>query len=428
MFIHAIEAPWLQHSFWRRRFLLVEPDELQTLRESDVSFVTIDTSRGLAPDPVEPTAAEPLAPVPDPELADSGPATITAERERAADIIARSRDVMRGVFDGARLGKAIESADVIAVVDEISGSVHRNARALIGLVRMKTKNEYTYLHSVAVCALMVNLARLLGLSEATTRDVGLAGLLHDIGKMGVPEEILDKPGRLTDAEFDLIRTHPERGTALLREASGIPEIAIDVCHHHHEKIDGTGYPFGLKGEDISLAARMGAICDVYDALTSDRSYKGAWTPGEAVTAMANWDGHFDADLLFAFFQSISIFPVGMLVRMRSNHLAIVLPNGQRASRPRIRLVYDIGGGHLIAPRDLVVVDAEAGDQILTREDPAAWHIYDWSGLSDHLQREASNLDRVEIERLWTGAGHGPAETLEPGRERISTWRPSQHLN
>jgi putative nucleotidyltransferase with HDIG domain len=353
---------------------------------------------------------------------------MSAERDRAADIIARSKGVMRGVFDGARLGKAIESADVIAVVDEISGSVRRNARALIGLVRLKSKNEYTYLHSVAVCALMVNLARQLGLSEAMTRDVGLAGLVHDIGKMGVPSEILDKPGQLTDAEFDLIRTHPERGTALLREASGIPEIAMDVCRHHHEKIDGTGYPFGLKEEDISLAARMGAICDVYDALTSDRSYKQAWTPGEAVIAMASWSGHFDADLLFAFFQSISIFPVGMLVRMRSNYLAMVLPNGQRASRPRVRLVYDIAGEHLIAPHDLVVMDGDAADQILAREEPAAWRIHDWAGLSNHLLREAGNLDRVEIERLWTGHGDGPIETLEPRRERISTWRPSQHLN
>jgi hypothetical protein len=107
---------------------------------------------------------------------------------------------------------------------------------------------------------------------------------------------------------------------------------------------------------------------------------------------------------------------------------MVLPNGQRASRPRVRLVYDIAGEHLIAPRDLVVMDGDAADQILAREEPAAWRIHDWAGLSNHLQREAGNLDRVEIERLWTGHGDDPIETLEPRRERVSTWRPSQHLN
>jgi putative nucleotidyltransferase with HDIG domain len=427
MYVHAIEASWLQHPFWRRRFLITEQDELQTLREAGVAFVTIDTARGAAPDPVEPAPGETRDPEPEADAIDGATVTITTERQRAADIITRSKSVMRDVFDGARLGKAFESEAVIAVVDEISASVQRNAQALIGLVRLKSKAEYTYLHSVAVCALMVNMARQLSVPEETMRDMGLAGLVHDIGKMSVPEEILNKPGRLTDAEFDLVRTHPSRGLELLRQASGIPDIAMDVCSHHHEKIDGTGYPFGLKGEDISLAARLGAICDVYDALTSDRSYKEGWTPGDAVTAMASWDGHFDPGLLFAFFQSISVFPVGMLVRMRSNHLAIVLPNGRRASRPRVRLVYDIGGDHLIAPRDTVVTDGEAGDQILTREDPATWRIRDWLGVSDHLQREAANLDRVEIERLWTGAGDGAVE-LEPGRERVSTWRPSQHLN
>ena len=158
MFVHAIDGSWLSHPFWRRRFALKSADDITALRDAGIDFVTIDTARGLAPvdEPSEPVAI--AAPIPD-----DTPAGILAERERAAEIVARTKETMRGVFDGARLGKAIQSEEVGAVVDEISGSVRRNAYALIGIVRLKSKDEYTYLHSVAVCALMVNFARHLGL-------------------------------------------------------------------------------------------------------------------------------------------------------------------------------------------------------------------------------------------------------------------------
>jgi len=424
MFVHAIEGSWLSHPFWRRRFAIKSADDVAALRDAGIDFVTIDTVRGLAPiaEPAEPVTV--AAPIPD-----DAPTGILAERARAAEIVARTKETMRGVFDGARLGKAIQSEEVGAVVDEISGSVRRNAYALIGIVRLKSKDEYTYLHSVAVCALMVNFARHLGLPDAIVRDLGLAGLVHDIGKMDVPSEILNKPGRLSDAEFAIARLHPERGRAMLEMAAGIPATAIDVCQHHHEKVDGTGYPFGLKGEELSLAARMGAICDVYDALTSDRAYKGAWSPIEAVTAMHGWDGQFDRDLMFTFCQSIAVFPVGMLVRLRTQHLAIVLPNGRRASRPRLRAFYDTAGKCLTNPRDLVLSDDDACKLVVHREDAAEWGAHDWPGLSEHLLGESDKLDGCLIERLWTGVDPRPAESVEaPVTERVARWRPSQSLD
>jgi len=140
---------------------------------------------------------------------------------------------------------------------------------------------------------MVSLARQLGLSEDLVREAGLAGLLHDVGKMTMPVEVLNKPGSLTDAEFVVMRSHPERGHALLLAAGSIPASALDVCLHHHEKYDGSGYPYRLQGEAISLFARMGAVCDVYDAITSNRPYKKAWNPAESLARMAQWTGHFD---------------------------------------------------------------------------------------------------------------------------------------
>ena len=430
MYVHALEGPWFRHPFWRRRFLIANEGELAILRDAGIEHVTIDESRGAkfveSPAETEGPVAEEAAPVESASapLLDETPTSVTAERDRATEIIARSTRVMRGIFDGARLGKTFDSEDVIAVVDEVSASVRRNQQALIGIVRLKSKDEYTYLHSVAVCALMVNLARQLGLDDATAKDMGLAGLVHDIGKMGVPDEVLNKPGRLDDHEFDIIRSHPERGVAML-QINAIPDMARDVCLHHHEKIDGTGYPYGLTGGQLSLAARMGAICDVYDALTSNRAYKAAWSPGEAITAMASWNGQFDPELLFAFFQSIGVFPAGMLVRTRSNHLAVVLSNGRRATRPRLRLFFDIGGDHLIAPRDLVVADGEAGDRIVMAEDATNWRAHDWPTLCTYLQRETGQLDPIEIERLWTGAGDAVPVAEAPSGGRISTWRPGQ---
>ena len=421
MFVHAIEGSWLSHPFWRRRFLLRSDSDIAALRDAEIEFVTIDTARGLAP--IE------EAPAPRPAsalIADNRPTSITAERERAADIVTRTTEVVRDVFDGARLGKAIDSGRVAAVVDEISSSVRRNAYALIGIVRLKSKDEYTYMHSVAVCALMVNFARHLGLPDDTVRDLGLAGLVHDIGKMDVPSEILNKPGRLSEEEFAITRLHPERGCAILDRADAIPAAAIDVCRHHHEKIDGTGYPFGLKGGEISLAARMGAICDVYDALSSDRAYKQAWSPIKAVTAMRGWDGQFDRELLFTFCQSIAIFPVGMVVRLRSQRLAVVLPNGRRASRPRLRVFYDTASKGLLDPRDITLADDDACKMVVRQESAADWGAHDWPALCEHLLQESDKLDRDVIERLWTGVEDTPAQTVEPPvANLIARWRPSQ---
>lgn len=441
MFVHAIDGSWFSHGIWRRRFLVDTEADLRALRECGATAIIIDDERGAAAASTTATSpnrtdADPLASAPDagsrplpPDPVPEGPASTRAERARATDIIARSSETIRTIFQDARLGKAVESVEVEAVVDEISASVARNALALIGMVRLKTKDKYTYLHSVAVCALMVNLARQMQLPEALVRDLGMAGLVHDIGKMGVPDDILNKPGQLTDEEFAVIQAHPHHGADILRRSGAMPQSALDVCHHHHEKIDGTGYPFGLKGEEISLAARMGAICDVYDALTSNRAYKDAWTPAEAASAMTRWRGQFDPDLLFAFFQSIAVFPAGMLVRLQTNHLAVVLPNGRRATRPRLRLFYDVAGEHLIVPRDIVLGDGEPADLIAAIADPVALRVHDWQGLQSHLTGEFDQLNAIEIERLWSGGRDIASQgETDPGPDRVSAWRPGSYIS
>lgn len=389
MFIVRLEGSWFRHPFWRTRFVLESPEDLTRLLDSDVTGVVIDEARGLGlPDPAlaAPSTAPAAAVVAKPKPPTRQPpqriqpvereTSYAQEKAKATQLVTKSKKVMRHVFDAARLGKAVRSADVVGVVDEISASIRRNRLALVNVSRLKSKDEYTYLHSVAVCALMVALARQLRVSEFEVRDLGLAGLLHDIGKMSVPSLILNKPGGLSDEEFAIVQSHPEKGFQLLQESDDIPEIALDVCRHHHEKIDGTGYPERLRGQEISLAARMGAICDVYDALTSNRAYKDAWTPMEAISAMDSWQGQFDRALLFKFMQCVSVYPVGMLVRLRSNRLALTLDNGRRASRPRVRAFYSTIERELTKPVDLEIADSFTADQIVEREDPALWGLPD----------------------------------------------------
>ncbi|MDV3458058.1 HD-GYP domain-containing protein [Sphingomonas sp. HF-S4] len=388
MYIHGFEGSWFSHPFWRTRFLLERPEDLAAVLASDVPAVLIDVERGLpALVPETPRASVSRVQI---ALAAGAPVTMAprdvakADREEARKTIARSKRVMKGVFDGARLGDPVDAEAVMPVVEDISAAVDRNPGMFIDMARLKSKDEYTYMHSVSVCALMVNLARQIGLDEDQVRSMGLAGLLHDVGKMAVPDEVLNKPGRLTEEEFALIRAHPEQGHAMLEHGEGVTQEVLDVSLLHHEKVDGSGYPYGLKGDAISLAARMGAICDVYDALTSDRQYKQGWTPLKAATEMHGWQGHFDRDLLFKFFRGIGVVPTGLLVRMRSNRLGIALPDGGKEARSKVRVFHCALERVPLTLEDVFLCSSGGADHIVSEEDPDRWGFADWGKLSEQL--------------------------------------------
>lgn len=275
------------------------------------------------------------------------------------------------MFREARLGKAIDPQACLPLVEEVSASVLRNPGALVSLARLKTQDQYTFMHSVAVCALMVALARELGFDAEACRVAGLAGLVHDLGKALMPLEVLNKPGKLTDAEFAIMRTHPERGHELLLEARGAGSAVLDVCLHHHERVDGSGYPHGLAGEAISTLARMGAICDVYDAITSNRPYKAGWDPAESIARMASWKGHFDPELFKAFVKSLGIYPVGSLVRLKSERLAVVVEhNPQALTMPVVKVFFSIRSNMPVSVHRLDLTGSS--DRIVGRESAAQW--------------------------------------------------------
>lgn len=379
MYIHSFEGDWLSNPFWKSRFVIDKPDDVQRLRTSGLVAVWIDLSKGLdivMPAVPQTAAGATPADVAAPDLltvAKAPRCSVRDELQRAARILNKSKKAVGELFNEARLGKAIDVESCLPLVADISDSLARNGSALIGLARLKHKDEYTYMHSVAVCALMVSLSRQLGLDEATAREAGLAGLLHDVGKMAMPNAVLNKPGSLTDDEFAIMRSHPERGHALLAAADNLPASVLDVCLHHHEKFDGTGYPHRLKGEEISLFARMGAVCDVYDAITSNRPYKTAWNPADSVARMAQWGGHFDTRIFHAFIRSVGIYPLGSLVKLESGRLGVVIEQHEdRLTEPVLRVFFSTKTRMHIQPSDLDLSRRNVSDRIVGREDPAQW--------------------------------------------------------
>lgn len=379
MHVCRLDGSWIDHPFWRSKFTIRSDKELSEILACNITEAWIDTGRGVDVPATDATAAEPdpmpaAAPAGQPqEPQPQKPATFDSELRQAVRICRRARDTVSTLFGEARLGQAVSAEAVQSTVAEIAASVDRNAGALISLARLKTADDYTYMHSVAVCALMIALARQLGLDDTTTRLAGVAGLLHDIGKIAIPDAILNKPGRLTGEEFEVVKRHPAEGWRLLANSAVAPEV-LDVVRHHHEKMDGTGYPDALDGSQISLLARMGAVCDVYDAITSNRAYKAGWDPAESISRMAEWaDGHFDLPIFRSFVKCVGIYPVGSLVRLKSGRLAVVIEQNARSLlTPRVKVFYSTCAHARIVPEIVDLAQAGCQEKIEDREDPEKW--------------------------------------------------------
>ena len=380
MHLHAFEGAWIDHPFWRKRFVISSTDELDAVQRSGVAECWIDPRLGRDVDSVQLAPAMPFAPpagVAPPEPAapsapPSGARDFASELKEAAAICRRGRDAVASMFAEVRMGRAVDAAGCLALVEEVSRSVERNAGALVSPARLKTRDDYTYMHSVAVCALMVALARQLGQDEQACREAGLAGLVHDMGKAFMPVEVLQKPGRLTDEEMALMRTHPERGHELLATSGTVGEAALDVVLHHHERIDGRGYRHGLVGERTALLARMGAVCDVYDAITSNRPYKAGWDPAESIARMASWQGHFDKAVFTAFVHSLGIYPTGSVVRLASGRVAVVVEQNPGALlAPVVCIFFSTKSQLHVTPERIDLARQGCADRIVAREPTAA---------------------------------------------------------
>lgn len=381
MFICEFCGSWMEHPFWKTKFLLEDPKDLETIVNSGIKELWIDVAQGLdVADESRAQTQEEVQEATESLLLAASRARIAPqssleeELKIASRVCDQAKQAVVDMFSDARMGNAIKVEQAKAMVEEISDSVTRHPHALISLARLKTADNYTYLHSVAVCGLMISLARQLGLDEELVKEAGLAGLLHDLGKAEIPPKILSKPGKLTDDEFIVVKSHPELGANMLLEHPLVSAVVVDVVMHHHEKVDGTGYPHQLKGENISLFAKMGAVCDVYDAITSNRPYKKGWPPAESIRKMAEWSkGHFDEAVFQAFVKTVGIYPTGSLVRLESGRLGVVVEQHPSSLlMPKVKVFFSAKTRSPIIQETLDLARLVGKEKIIGRESPDEW--------------------------------------------------------
>jgi len=227
-------------------------------------------------------------------------------------------------------------------VDDMVQSVIRNPDALLWLTKLRSVDTYAYDHAIDTSVLAVMFGRHLGLPQEQLQELGLTGLLFDIGKVKLPPNLLSKPGKLTDEEFALVKQHVDFSIEILNQSSGVSERVINGVRHHHERHDGHGYPHGIHGSDIPIFARIIAIVDCFDAITSPRPYRAAISSHHAIRQMYEWrDTEFQAQLYEQFIQCLGVYPTGTIVELSSGEVAIVVAqNRTRRLRPRVMLILD----------------------------------------------------------------------------------------
>ncbi|TAN53875.1 MAG: HD-GYP domain-containing protein [Methylococcaceae bacterium] len=383
MYVHDLNCDWMEHPFANNRFLVGEHD-IGRLNEWGIREVYIDTARGLDVDEsAAALTAEEVQQAINTRMqsiaAQPGPAAKVAlreELERAEIICQEANCVIQSLFLNARLGKQVELEQVQPLVTTMAASILRNPDAMLGLARIKRSDTYTFQHSVSVCALLIAFCQALHLDSALVETVGVGGLLHDIGKMKISSSVLNKPGKLDDHEFALIKEHVVYGKRMLENMAGISPVSIKVAAQHHERYDGLGYPHGLQGDDISLYGHMAAIADVYDALTSERIYHHGEAPTAVLHKLLEWsEDHFHPELVQHFIRVVGIYPVGTLVRLESGRLAVVMEQHHGdLLHPRVKIIYSTRSKAFLPPQEIDLSLAGAGDRIVAFEPCEKWKI------------------------------------------------------
>jgi putative nucleotidyltransferase with HDIG domain len=385
MYISDLGAGWMDHPFLRNNFAVKDDAVIHKIIETGIREVYIDTSRGHdvqhAPtrEEVEEKLTEQLKQVvAEPQRSER--IAFRDEAVRAVKVRDEANQIAHDVLADVRMGKQVDIEKLEPVVQEMTESILRNGNALVSLCRVKDKDDYTFLHSVSVCALLVSFCRAVGMATTDIHVVGIGGLLHDIGKMKVPNDILNKPGKLTDEEFVQMKGHVAASMDILSVTPGIHQDSILVAHQHHERHDGSGYPLKLKGDEISRVGQMAAVCDVYDAITSDRCYHKGMAPHDALRKILEWSKyHFNPDVAQQFIRTIGIYPVGTLVMLESGKIGIVHDQNEGGSllQPLVQVIYDSKTRSYIVPANVDLskpLGHGGGNRIVSHELPEKWGI------------------------------------------------------
>ncbi len=325
------------------------------LRRRGVLAVLIDPTKQFEPDPEE-VEEEPVqeeeeqAPVPEKK---KKKLKFDQEIAVANKLHKKGKSIQKQLLNSVAKGLPTD----ISVPEEFSrnlvGSIDRNPNALLCLTKIREKDDYLLEHSLNVAILLANFAQYIGLEEEIVQELALSGFLHDIGKIKIPDKILHKPGRLSDQEMNIMRDHVVYGIEALEEMQ-IPERMIKTVSEHHERLDGYGYPEGKRNDEVSFFGRMISIVDVYDALTADRVYKAGMPSQKALQILLkDTPDKYDRDLVQKFIKCIGIYPVGSLIKLSDETIAMVVKHNEESPlKPVVKVFYNAKGKHYMAPTDV----------------------------------------------------------------------------
>ena len=275
-----------------------------------------------------------------------------------------------------KAGEPIDITPLAAVAEEMVDTMFTHGDAMLCLARIRAKDAYLMEHSMNVAILLANFGRYLGLERNVLKELTLGGLLHDVGKIMTPDEVLNKPGKLTDEEFGVMRQHVVHSYDILSNTAGITPTMLEVAANHHERLDGTGYPQRLKGDQLSLYTRMSGIVDVYDAVTADRVYKQGMQPTQAFRILLKGiNQHFDAELVTKFIKCMGVYPVGTLVQLSNQRLAVVMQrNEQQPLKPMVKVIYHATQRHYLEVQWLDLARNGGQESIESTVDPKEFGI------------------------------------------------------
>ncbi len=331
--------------------LIKSAAQIQDLTRRGIREVRVDLARSKLPS--EPTTDVAQVPADAPNR-NYSLASQEACRLRIPQLFQEARVLQEKLLTQARLEQSIDVGPLAEVADEMVETMFSYPDAMICLARIRSKDAYLMEHSLNVAILLAHFGRHLGMEKEHIKEVTLGGLMHDVGKIMTPSAILHKPGNLSDREFAVIREHPVHSRRILESTAGITSIMVDVAANHHERLDGSGYPLGLRGDQLSRYARMAAIVDVYDALTAERVYKAGMAQTRAFRMLLeDKQQHFDRDLVQSFIKCMGVYPAGALVLLSNHRLAIVLKqNEEHPLYPQVRMIFNVTSDHYIAPCDI----------------------------------------------------------------------------
>ncbi len=357
MYVAELDRPWEETPFLFQGFRIENFHDIEVLSKY-CTTVTVDTQRSVELQPQDKRRTPGRGGARTTVIRRR---TVPVERElsRARRAHAASSRLVRNITDDIRLGKAIDTPAAKEVVNDCVDSIIANEDAIGLLTRIREKDEYTSQHSLSVSALTIALGNQLGMDRAALVDVGLCGLLHDVGKLLTPDHVLKKPKRLTQEEMLLMQQHTTLGRDILMSSGGDAMKALDVAHAHHERCDGSGYPRGLVASQLTPYTRMVAIADTFDAITSNRVYDNARTNAEAFRILNEGRKHrWDSRLVIRFIESIGIYPAGTVVELNNGVLGVVIESHPTLKlQPRIVLTHG-PSGRLHSPAIIDLAEAE----------------------------------------------------------------------